>query len=255
MRLGLVTMRLAQGWDLEEIITRCEELGYEAVELRTTHAHGVEPTIGPEERARVRRRFERSRIRQLSLGSTCRYQDPDPEEVGRQVDLTKRWVELATDIGAVGVKVQPHGLPPDEAGIPVEQTLDQIGHALRECGEFAEGYPVSLWLEPHGPGTTHPPYIRRIMEVADHPKVGVCWNSNPADVVDGSVREYFTLLQPWIRSVHITELWNSYPWREFFSLLRQSGYDGYCLTEIPDSPEPERLMRYYAALWRELNRP
>ena len=94
------------------------------------------------------------------------------------------------------------------------------------------------------------------MEAADHPKVGVCWNSNMADVVDGSVGEYFELLRPWIMSVHINNLWNpEYPYRELFRLLKGAGYEGYCLAEIADeSSEPDTFMRYYAALFRELCR-
>ncbi|HET8547948.1 MAG TPA: hypothetical protein VFL57_08090, partial [Bryobacteraceae bacterium] len=59
---------------------------------------------------------------------------------------------------------------------------------------------------------------------------------------------------PWIRSAHINELYSPYPWRELFTLLRQMKYDRYTLCECPESPQPERFLRYYAALWRELNR-
>ena len=255
MKLGLVTYNLARDWDIETIIARCETTGFEAVEFRTTHAHGVEVSLSPDQRPQVRRRFEESSISQLSLGSTCEYHAVDPGELRRQIDLTKSFVELAADIGAVGVKVRPNGLQ-EEAGIPVEKTLEQIGLALRECGQFADNYPVSIWLEVHGRGTSDPPNMKRIMEVADHTKVGVCWNSNDTDVIDGSVRESFRLLQPWVMSVHINEMWkSSYPWRELFGLLQESGYKDFCLAEIPASPEPERLMRYYVALWRELCRP
>ena len=255
MKLGMVTYELGKSWDFRTLISRCESTRFEAAELRTTHAHGVEVTLTSAERKGVRRRFQESRLGQLSLGSICEYHTLDRRELSRQVDMTKRYVELAADIGAVGVKVRPNGLHED-AGVPVDKTLEQIGTALRRCGEFADGYPVSVWLEVHGGGTSHPPHIRRIMEVADHPKVGVCWNSNMTDVVDGSVEEYFRLLQPWVRSVHISELWEpAYPWRELFELLQESGYTGYCLAEIPESTEPERLMRYYAALFRELCRP
>ena len=256
MKLGLVTYNLARDWDIETIISRCQDAGFQAVQLRTEHRHGVEVTLSPAERAEIRRRFEDSDIEEISLGSTCEYHSLDPDEVRAQVDLSKRFVELASDVGAAGVKVRPNGLQ-EAAGVPKEQTLEQIGLALRECGQFAEDYPVSIWVEVHGPDTVHPPNIHRIMEVADHPKVGVCWNSNATDVVDGSVKEYFDLLRPWVRSVHITELSNpAYPWRELFRLLRESGYSGYCLAELPyESAEPERFMSYYAALWREFSRP
>jgi len=92
------------------------------------------------------------------------------------------------------------------------------------------------------------------MRHCNHPNVGVCWNSNGTDVKDGSVKEYFNLLRPWIRNVHINELYSNYPWRELFTLLKQSGYEGYTLAEIADSADPDRVLRYYRALWLELTK-
>jgi len=43
-----------------------------------------------------------------------------------------------------------------------------------------------------------------------------------------------------------------YPWGELLRLLKGSGYQGYCLAEIAGSPEPERIMRYYRAVWDAL---
>jgi hypothetical protein len=69
------------------------------------------------------------------------------------------------------------------------------------------------------------------------------------------VKPSFELLKPWIRSVHINELADErYPWRELFTLLRASGYDRYTFAEVAQSKEPERFLRWYRALWTELNR-
>lgn len=252
MKLGLVTYNLARDWDLETIIRRCKATKFEGVELRTTHAHGVEPSIGQEKRKDVRRIFEESGVKLWGLGTVCEFHSPDPNVLKKNIDICKEFVILARDVGAVGVKVRPNAIP---AGVPEEKTLEQIGRALRECGMFASGEGVEIWLEVHGSGTSHPPRIRRIMEICDHPSVGVCWNSNDTDVKDGSVKEYFQLLAPYVKSVHINELWREeYPWRELFSLLKGIGYDRFTLAEIPESPDPERLMRYYRALWIELTR-
>ena len=143
-------------------------------------------------------------------------------------------------------------MPPN---IPTERTLEQIGRALTECGRAANDANVEIWVEVHGRGTAHPPHVATIMRQADHPRVGVTWNSNPQDVVKGSLAEYFKLLRPWIKSVHINELHSGYPYRELFRLLRETGYDRYTLAEIqgmPDVASGERLMRYYKALWTEL---
>jgi sugar phosphate isomerase/epimerase len=273
-KLGLVTYNLARDWDIKTIFQNCEATGFEAVELRTTHRHGVEIALGKGQRAEVRKRFAGSAVRLLSLGTTCEYHDPEPVAVEQNIAETLRWCELAKDLGCLGVKVRPNGLP---AYVPEEKTLEQIGQALRRCGDAAREAGVELWVEVHGPGTQEAGRMRRIMEIADHPSVGVCWNSNDTDVVNGSVREAFEMLRPWLRSCHINELWRApapwggsagrppeevtpgfpsyakpYPYRELFGLLRRTGYDRYTLAEIPESPEPLRLMRYYRALWEQL---
>lgn len=251
MQLGLVTYNLAKDWDIPTILKNCEAAGFEGVELRTTHKHGVEPSLGKEEREKVREMFRASKVQLLSLGATCEYHSADPAEVARNIEETKKFVVLAHDLGALGVKVRPNGFA---QGVPEAATLRQIGAALRQCGEFAKGYGVEIWLEVHGRGTQNPPNIRAIMDHARHSSVGVCWNSNPTDVVHGSVKQNFELLRPFLMSCHINELHTGYPWRELFSLMQAAGYQRFTLAEIPESKEPERLMRYYRALWRELSR-
>lgn len=270
-KLGLVTYELAKDWDIETTIKNCEATGFEGVELRTTHRHGVEPSISKAQRAEVRKRFEDSRVRLVSLGSTCEYHSPDPAVVERNVEETRRFSELARDVGGIGVKVRPNGFP---KGVPQEKTLEQIGRALGRCGDAARDLGVEIWLEVHSEGTQLPANIRRIMDVCNHPAVGICWNSNETDVVNGSVKESFELLKPFLRSCHINELWrtespwgaragrppektlpgfpdysSAYPWRELFSLFHSVGYSRYTFAEIPASCEPLRLMRYYRALW------
>ena len=144
----------------------------------------------------------------------------------------------------------------------MEKTLEQIGRALIPCGQAAADAKLEIWVEVHGSGTAHPPYIKKIMEYCGHPQVGLTWNSNKSDIKDGSVAEYFRLLRPWIRSCHINELYKDlrgeYPYRELFRLFRETGYDRVTLVEVgrgmPDVASGEELLHYYKALWTELTR-
>lgn len=251
MRLGTVTYNLAKDWDLPTIFKNCEETGFEAVELRTTHKHGVEPALSKEEREKVREMFRGRKVKLVSFGTTCEYHAADRAIVERNIEETRRWVTLAHDVEAIGVKVRPNGFP---AGVSEDATLKQIGEALRRCGEFAQGHGVEIWLEVHGRGTSDPRNIKKIMDACGHASVGVCWNSNPTDLIDGSIQKGFALLKPHIMSCHINELWSSYPWRDLFALLRSANYQRYTLAEIPETTDGVRLMRYYRALWRELQR-
>ena len=251
MLLGAVTYNVLKDWDLDTIVVKLQELGYAAVELREGHAHGVGPSIDAAGRKAVRDKFAASKVRLLSYGSTCEFQSPDAEIRKQNVEQGKRWVDLAHDTGALGVKVRPNGLP---KGVTPEQTIQNIGACLRELGEYAHGMGVEIWMEVHGPETQNPPVSAAILKAANHPNAGACWNSNPTDVVNGSVKPSFDLLRPYIRNCHISELTNSYPWRELFTLLRTGGYERYTLCEAAESKEPERFLRYYKSLWTELNR-
>ena len=145
------------------------------------------------------------------------------------------------------MKVRPNGIP---RGADLDATFRQIGRALHEVGEDAAGFGVEIRVEVHGAVTQEVPNFAKIMAYADHPNVFVCWNSNPTDVVDGSIRENFALVAPKIREVHLRDLSDeTYPWRELFALLSTHGYQGYTLAEIPESPDPERVLRYFRALW------
>ena len=258
MKLGLVTYNIAPDWDLPTLIKRCQEAGYAAVELRSSHAHGVEPDISVARRKEVRKMFEDGGIVLWGLGSACDYHRDDPAKVRESIELTKRFCELAKDIGAKGVKVRPNGLV---EGVPEEKTLEQIGAALNECGDAGSDNGVEIWVEMHGHHTQEPPRMRRIMDLANHPNVGVTWNSNPVDVKDGSIAESFELMKKFIKSVHITELINDYPWRELFTCLKGIGYDRYALMEIlgpktigTEEEDVLRFMRFYRRLWEELAR-
>ena len=251
MKLGIVTYNIGKDWDLDTLIANCEETGFDGVELRTTHAHGVEVELSAAERAAVRKRFDESKVEIVGLGSAFEYDAIDPEELKQHIEGTKEYIRLAHDLGVSGIKVRPNKIHVDE-GVEIETTLEQIGVSLAECGEFARDLGVQIRLEVHGRTTSDPVNIRKIMDYADHDNVFVCWNSNMTDLVDGSIDGNFASLQEYIRLVHITELWNEYPWSRLFELLRQSGYTGFCLAEIPASADAIRLMCYYRALWRAL---
>ncbi len=247
LRLGTVTYNIAKDWDLPTLLANLEATGFEGVELRTTHAHGVEVGLTADQRREVRRRFDDSPVELAGLGSAFEYQSADPAEVRRNVEGTREYVRLAHDLGAPGVKVRPNGIP---KGADVEETLKRIGDSLREVGEDAEGFGVEIRVEVHGAVTQEWPAFARIIDYAGHPNVVVCWNSNPTDVKDGSIGPAFDLVGPKIREVHLRDLFDEhYPWRELFARLDAQGYDGYTLAEIPESADPLRVLRYFRALW------
>jgi sugar phosphate isomerase/epimerase len=247
MKMGMVTYNLAQDWDIETMIKHCEAANFEGVELRTSHAHKVEVNLTKEERARVKKRFEDSAVQLMGLGSAFDYHTPDQEKLRRDIAATKDYIVLAHDVGATGVKVRPNGLP---EGVPPEKTLEQIGRALKELGEYGDSFGIAIRLEVHGTATSLLPNIRKILDAGSHRNVGVCWNSNQTDLAGEGFDRNFDLVKDHIFSVHLRDLFlEEYPFRRLFARLNEIQFTGFCLAEIPPSPDPERVMKYFRALW------
>lgn len=256
-KLGMVTYNVAAQWDLPTILKVCKSVGIAAVECRTTHKHGVEPSLNAEQRDAVRKQFADSGVVFWGCGTVCEFQSPDVEVVKKNIETCKQFVQLTHDLGGTGVKVRPNGLP---KGVSTDKTLEQIGKALIDCGNIAEGFGIEIWVEVHGAGTQEPANMKSIMEHCGHKSVGLTWNSNATDVKDKSAKAAFDMLKPWIRSCHINEIYKdstgSYPYRELFKLFREMNYDRYTLIEVGRTPTDvasgEDMLRYYKALWMEL---
>jgi len=249
LKLGIVTYNIAKDWDLPTLIANLTDARFDAVELRTTHRHGVEPSLSASARREVRARFEASAVALGGLGTTCEYHSPDAAIVRRNIEETKSWVVLARDLGAPSVKVRPNGVP---KAVPEEQTLEQIGRALRECGMFGGDHGVTIQLEVHGDTTSRLPRIRRILDYAgNHPRVRVCWNSNPTDLADEGFDANWALVRDQVGQVHMHDLFDeAYPWRGLLTGLADMKFAGYCYAEIPESTDPLRVLKYYRALFR-----
>jgi len=246
LKLGLMTYNLAKAWDIDTIIKNCTETGFEHAELRTTHAHGVEVTLSKSRRREVRKRFEDAGIK-LSLASAFAYHWPDAQELKKNIEGTKEYSILAHDIGALGIRVFPNALLADK-GIPEEQTIRQIGRAAGEVANFAHDYGVQIRLAVHGRGTNIVGKVKQMVDCSNSPHLAINWNCDLNDTKGPGFDANVESVKDRIGNIHMHELWvREYPYRRFFELLRQSGYQGYCDAEIPESAEPVRLMKYFRA--------
>src|SRR5438874_38718 len=76
-RLGIVTYQIAADWDLPTMLKVCRNVGLSPVELRTTHKHGVEPSLAKEQRQEVKKRFADAGVEVWGCGTTCEFHSLD----------------------------------------------------------------------------------------------------------------------------------------------------------------------------------
>lgn len=233
---GLVTYMWGAEWDLPTLLANCKKANVLGVELRTTHAHKVEPNLNDKQRGEVAARFADSGVTCVGIGSDERLCNPDSAKHKAAIEKSKEFVRLSHDIGGSGVKVKPNDFHPP---VPPEKTIEQIGKALNELGEYAAGFGQQIRLEVHGK-CAEPPTIKKIMDVATNENVALCWNSNKTDLAGEGLAKNFAMLRPRFGATLHVHDFNApdYPWQELFSLLVKTKWEGWMLCEaanqVPD---------------------
>lgn len=252
MRFGLVTYLWGQDWDLNTLITNCETVGMEAVELRTQHAHGVETSMNQAQRMEVRKRFTDSSVTCIGYGSNFEYHSPDPVQLRNNIEQTKEYIILCKDIGATGIKVKPNYLPPE---VPAEKTIAQIAESLNEVGKFGQDYGQLVRVEVHGNITQELPVMKAIFDQVTEKNVRICWNCNDTDLLPPGLEANFNMVSKWFGdTVHVRELDSEdYPYQQLFDLFTGIKYEGWILLEARTAPDDRvEAMRKQVDIFRTM---
>ncbi|MBT3385359.1 MAG: sugar phosphate isomerase/epimerase [Prolixibacteraceae bacterium] len=236
MKLGLVTYLWAKDWDIPTIIKNCTEANILGVELRVQHAHGVNFGMSAAERLEVKKQFDDSPIEIVGMGTNEEYHSADPAKVKEAIENTKKWLQLSKDIGASGVKVKPNAFP---AGVAKEKTLEQIGKALNELGNYALDMGQQIRLEVHGRETQELPNIKTIMDYVENNGSTVCWNCNDQDLNGEGLEYNFDLVKDRFGDIcHVRELnVGEYPYQQLMDLFVGIDYQGWVLLECRTNPD------------------
>jgi sugar phosphate isomerase/epimerase len=229
IRFGLVTYMWGADLDLPALIGSLEKAEVLGVELRIDQAHGVSPKLSAAERSEVRKKFEDSKVELVGMGTNFNFHSPDPAEVKKNIEGAKEYIKLCHDIGGSGVKVKPDQLPKNVAK---EKTLEQIGKALAELGDYSSGFGQEIRLEVHGQ-VTDLGDVASVMKTAGRPNVRVCWNSNDKDQEGEGIEANFAKVQDYLgHTVHIRGAnVPGYAWDKLAKLLVAADYDGWVLLE------------------------
>jgi sugar phosphate isomerase/epimerase len=252
MKLSLDTYSIGTDLTLRDLIELLTANGFDGVEFRceANQKHGVELETSPEERRRIRTLLEGAGITVACLSTGQRYESPDPAARQAAIERTKRFLDLAADLGCGRIRVFGNDFP---EGVPKPQVVQYVGESLRACGEHAEGSGVDVLLEMHGQ-FYYWEYALGAVQVADHPNVAINYNCDVRDLVNGSVAYTFGQVKDHVRHVHLHDLEDpAYPYKELFGILKETGYDGFCSLEEGYREGGERkVIALYAALYREM---
>ena len=234
MRFGLVTYMWGADWNLPTLIANCEKTGLGGVELRVDHKHGVSPALSAEQRAEVKKRFADSKVTLVGYGTNYKFDHADPQKLQADLEQIRKYVQLAVDTGASGVKVKPDSFP---KGADRQKTIEQIGKGLNQAARHAADFNIQIRMEVHG-SCSELTTIKAILDHADHPNARICWNSNTGDLKgpgkpeENLAANYALVKHRFGQTVHVRPLDDKvYPFRKLLQMFKADGYDGWILLE------------------------
>lgn len=183
---------------LEAILRRAADLGYDGVEPRLGHAHGIASDATPAQRQTIRKKFADSGIALCCIASQGNLTDPQTRR--QTIELHRRVIELAGDLSCPRIRIFGGQLPADMSR---QQAVEEVAVALREPAAEAHAAGTMLCLETHD-DWCDPEDVAALMERVDHPGLAVNWDMmHPTRAAGVAVEEGFNRLRPWIRHVHI----------------------------------------------------
>jgi sugar phosphate isomerase/epimerase len=251
MKLSLLTYNIARDWDLGKLIEVCKNLGFAGIEFRVEreHKHGIELDMDKKARKEAKERIQEAYLEVVGIGTSSKFEYSDPAKRREDIEKTKKYIELASDLEAKLVRVFGNDFEP---GADRTETMKWVGESLAELYEFSKPYNVDVLLEMHGTFNNWN-YALRAIEYSGSKDAGLVYNCDPRDVVGKSVRNTYSRVRHLIKHVHMHSLWKNYPYKEFLQLLKDDGYEGYLSAEIDEySTDAETVLKYYSMLYYEM---
>ncbi len=252
-------------WDLNEVLTAAIRYDYDGVEPRAQadHPHGVDISATKKERAAIKAQFADCGILMPCIATSIQYAQSDEARIAESIELSKRHVQLAADVGCANLRVFGGATP---EGMSFADAKKRVTDSLRQVAEFAADFDVYLCLE------THDAYSRaedcsEVVKMVDHSNAAILWDIMHPVRRGETVEESFGYVRDYVRHCHIHDgTWSEdnpdkvtlalmgegqIPHDEAIRLLDTINFEGALSGEWIASFEPEVILPHDAQKLRE----
>jgi sugar phosphate isomerase/epimerase len=268
MKLAFTTLA-CPNWTLRQVVENAAQMGYDAVDFRGL-LDDIDVSTRPEFTtglSETKQLFADHGLVISGLSISARYAVVDAQEKQQQFDETRRNLELAAKLNANLLRVYG-GRVPD--GYTVDTIMPYLVENLRQMGDEAEQYDVTLTLETHDAWTDSAVFGRLLAQV-NHPRVRALWDLHHPFRANGEAPEFtYANIGQYTANTHIkdsiptAEGGHRYvllgegdvPLKKMLDMLVEGGYDGYATFEWekrwhPEILEPEVAVPHFAQKMRE----
>lgn len=244
MKLAFTTLG-CPAWDMATIISRAVAYGYDGVDFRGCQSalNVYELPAFTTDVKDTAQRFADAGLALPCFSSSVSVYTRDNGELEKRIRELRAYAALCAHFGTRFIRIFGGAI----GDTPRDQAIDVFVANLAPMLAVAKDHGVTLLLETHDDWTECGP-IRRIIDAANSPQLGVLWDvHHPYRVAGESPDQTWASLGRWIANTHWKDSAldpaeksgyrlclmgeGDIPLKEIFACLKKNGYDGWLTLE------------------------
>lgn len=195
-------------WDLTRILKFARIHGFSAIELRGLQGNMDLPThqlFAPEHIEQTKKQIRDSKLRIACVSSSTNLYMEEPEKRAKELSDARRFIDLASALGAPYVRVFGGKAESDKNPVPDDATKARVAAGLRELGKYSGPKGVTVIIESHDHFTSSAT-LKDVLTAANSEHVGLLWDAHHTFAASNEDPE-FTVKQlgQWIRHTHLKD--------------------------------------------------
>lgn len=254
-------------WEWKKILGFAGQHGFSAIELRGLEGNldlPSHPIFAVDRIEQTKKEIRASKLRIANLGSSAQMYVEDPAKREKELGDARRFIDLASTLGAPYVRVFGGKAESDKSAAPSDETKARVAAGLHELGKYAGPRKVTVIIESHDHFTASAT-LKDVLRAADSEHVALLWDAHHTFATSSEDPE-FTVRQlgPWVRHTHLKDSVGNGEDRKYvltgrgtvpiqrqIEALRSIGYKGFYCFEWeklwhPDIDDPEIAFADYA---------
>lgn len=254
-------------WEWQKVLDFAMQHGFGAVELRGLVGQMDLPSLplfAADHIDQTKKEILANKLKIACVSSSAQLYVEDPTKRAKELADARRFIDLASTLGAPYVRVFGGKADSDKNPVPSDDTKARVASGLHELGVYAGPKNVTVIIESHDHFTASAT-LKTVLQSADSEHVGLLWDAHHTFATSNEDPE-FTVQQlgSWIRHTHLKDSVGSGEDRKYvltgrgnvpiqrqIEALQSIGYKGYYCFEWekvwhPDLLDPEIAVADYA---------
>ncbi len=254
-------------WEWKKILEFAQQHGFAAIELRGLQGNmdlPANPIFAADRIAQTKDEINAAKLRIACVSSSANLYFEDPAKREKELSDARRFIDLASTLGAPYVRVFGGKAQDDKNPMPDEPTKARVASGLRELGKYSGPKNVTVIIESHDHFTSSAT-LKDVLNAAGSDHVGLLWDAHHTFATSNEEPELTVKeLGQWIRHTHLKDSTGSGEDRHYvltgrgnvpvprqIKALQAIGYKGFYCFEWekvwhPDLLDPEIAIADYA---------